>query len=149
VPPQAPQFWARLDMQPLYDEAGSHRGSLGLLKNITQERAEKEELAAARAVAEAASKAKSNFLATMSHAIRPPLNGVLGVAQVLAGTALDPRQTELVQLILSAGSALKTLVDDALDIERIESDALTLRSAAFDFAEVAKEASLLFAAAAA
>ena len=149
VPPTAPMFWARCDVEPLYDETGVHSGSIGLLKDISRGRAEKEELAAARETAEAASKAKSNFLATMSHEVRTPLNGVLGVAQVLAGTKLDERQRDLVNLILSAGNELKTLVDDSLDVERIESDALNIRRAPFDFSEIVAQASYLFAPAAA
>ncbi len=78
------------------------------------------ELEVAVAQAEAASKAKSAFLANMSHEIRTPLNGVLGMAQILQSTDLDDRQREFVDTIRDSGGTLTTLLNDVLDIAKIE-----------------------------
>ncbi|WP_205471307.1 ATP-binding protein [Nocardioides sp. SYSU D00038] len=78
----------------------------------------------ARAAALAASQAKSAFLATMSHEVRTPMNGVLGLSRLLAATPLDERQRQYAEGIRSAGTALMSLVDDILDLERIQSGAV-------------------------
>ncbi len=138
------EIWGASVIDPLFDDDGVHIGAVGLLKNITGRKVQERTLAAAREAAEAASQAKSQFLATMSHEIRTPLNGVMGVAQALARTGLDPRQQEMVELILQAGRTLKSLVDDALDIGRIESDALALDVAPLVVGDVVRSAVMLF-----
>ena len=79
-----------------------------------------------RALAEHASEAKSRFLATLGHEVRTPMTGVLGMSELLLGTALDPRQRSHVDAIRRAGEHLLRLVNDALDLARIEAGALQL-----------------------
>ena len=76
--------------------------------------------------AEAANKAKGDFLATMSHEIRTPLNGLLGFSEVLAGTELTDEQKEYLDLIQSSGDALVQVINDILDFSKIESGKLTI-----------------------
>ncbi len=77
----------------------------------------------ARRRAEASSEAKSRFLATMSHELRTPLHAILGMAELLRGTALDPEQRDMTRTIHTAGHGLLNLIDDVLDLARIEAGA--------------------------
>jgi two-component system sensor histidine kinase RpfC len=86
----------------------------------------------ARARAEEANRAKSSFLANMSHEMRTPLNGIVGVADLLQTTSLNVQQTELMRLLRHSVMLLRSLVDDVLDISKIESGRLTIEIADFD-----------------
>jgi signal transduction histidine kinase len=96
--------------------------------------------------AQAASRAKSTFLATISHEIRTPLNGVLGVNELLASTRLDAEQQQLVRTIGEAGRSLLAVINDVLDISKIEAGQLSMEAAPFDLREVVDTVGQLFAA---
>ncbi|WP_293682412.1 GAF domain-containing hybrid sensor histidine kinase/response regulator [uncultured Phenylobacterium sp.] len=102
-----------------------------LASNECEHRLSLHEMDDARREATAASRAKSQFLANMSHELRTPLNGVVGVASVLNLSELDFEQHEMVGLIQTSGRNLAALLDDVLDISRIEGDQLELRLGAF------------------
>ena len=89
-------------------------------------------LSAARHAAQAATAAKSAFLATMSHEIRTPMNGVIGSVSLLAQSPLSADQKRLVETIDSCGTALLALIDDVLDISRIDSGRVELEDRPFD-----------------
>jgi len=98
----------------------------GVVQDVTQRKREEAELLAARDEAERANRLKSEFLANMSHEIRTPLNGVLGMSQILARTPLDERQKRMVDTVLSSGKALLSILDDVLNISKIEAGLFTL-----------------------
>jgi signal transduction histidine kinase/CheY-like chemotaxis protein len=102
---------------------------LGISLDITSLQAREQELIAARAAAEAASNAKTAFLANMSHEIRTPLNGILGMAQALGASSLAPDQQEQVAAIVSSGRGLLTILNDILDLSRLETGAFELAPA--------------------
>ena len=128
------------------DRRTADGGVVTLVNDITELKRDAEILAAARDAAEAANRAKSEFLANMSHEIRTPLNGVIGVAQALSGTPMNERQQEMLELIRSSGATLQHLLSDILDLARVESGRMELRSEPFDLAKAVNEAAQLYAA---
>ncbi|WP_296599161.1 ATP-binding protein [Phenylobacterium sp.] len=100
----------------------------------------------ARRAAEEASRAKSEFLAVMSHEIRTPLNGVLGMAQAMDLDPLPALQRDRLRVIRDSGAALMDLLDDLLDISRIEAGHLVLENEPFDLCGAAEAAHAAFSA---
>jgi signal transduction histidine kinase len=96
--------------------------------------------------AEAANRAKSVFLATMSHEIRTPLNGVLGMAQAMAAEELSDLQRDRLAVIHRSGESLLAILNDLLDLSKIEAGKLELESIEFDLGEVARGAHSAFTA---
>jgi two-component system, sensor histidine kinase len=103
-----------------------------------------QELTHARDAAQAASLAKSQFLASMSHEIRTPLNGILGMAQALSLSNLDADDTEKVRLILASGQTLTAVLNDVLDLSKIEAGKLEIAPTNSDIAAVLKQTVRLF-----
>ncbi len=102
-------------------------------------------LKVARSQADAASTAKSAFLATMSHEIRTPLNGVLGMAQAMASDGLDAAQRERLAIIQQSGEALLAILNDVLDLSKIEAGKLEIEDIPFHLSGVAGTACSAFA----
>ena len=98
-----------------------------------------------RELAEQASLAKSRFLATLGHEVRTPMTGVLGMSELLLATPLDPRQRSYIESIRRAGEHLMRLVNDALDLARIEAGKLELDTQDFDLRALVAEVAALMA----
>ncbi|HYC92552.1 MAG TPA: response regulator [Thermoanaerobaculia bacterium] len=101
-------------------------GYEAIARDITERKGIEEDLSRARDAALQSARAKSEFLANMSHEIRTPLNGVLGTADLLLGTPLTPEQREYAEMIRKSGQALLTIVNDVLDLARIEAGKLVI-----------------------
>jgi hypothetical protein len=122
--------------------------AMALFARVAEREHASEVLAAARDEAMSASRAKSEFLATMSHEIRTPLNGVIGLSELLGRTELTDRQRRLADGIEEAGRALLGLVNDVLDLSKIEAGRLDLEEVEFDPRLVIEQSASLLAGAA-
>lgn len=118
--------WTDVLASPFIDDQGNFKEILGITRNITEQKEYERGLHQAREAAEAASKAKSEFLAHMSHEIRTPLNAILGLAQLLAREPLQARQQAMVRGIGEAGESLLFILNDILDLSKIEAGKLAL-----------------------
>jgi PAS domain S-box-containing protein len=111
---------------------------ISAVRDVTELRKAHEALVAAREVALAASEAKSQFLSCMSHEIRTPLNVILGSADLLTDTQLNPEQRHYVDRVINNGANLLELLNSILDLTRVESGQLSLEQAPFNVVDLAE-----------
>ena len=116
--------WVIISGAPFYDELGNHQGSIGVHIDISPQKKMESDLLKANKEAKASSKAKELFLANMSHEIRTPLNAVFGLSNLLQNTDLNDDQIKYVKNINNSAESLLLLVNDILDISKIESGKL-------------------------
>ena len=128
---------------PILDTAGEPAYLLGISEDITERRTAEENVRLAKLEAERANRAKSEFLSRMSHDLRTPLNAVLGFAQVLEMDPLLPEQAGSVRQILKGGRHLLGLINEVLDIARIESGHLSLSPEPVDVADIVQQSAEL------
>ena len=127
-------FWVRLSGQLV--NIGEEKFILVGITDITESKGEEARLKSARDEAEHATQAKSMFLATMSHEIRTPMNGVLGMLEVLRTTSLEAEQREMVNVISECSVSLLSIIDDILDLSKIEAGKLSLEKVSFALRDI-------------
>ena len=118
--------WHAIDARPVLDPVTGDAAVQVNARDISDIKAYQQALEAARDEAEAANRAKSAFLANVSHEIRTPMNGVLGLTELVLRTTLDARQREFLELAHRSARSLMAIIDDILDLSKIEAQRLTL-----------------------
>lgn len=134
-----PRWWF-VSGAPNYNDAGELIGSVGIHLDITDQKILEEELRIAKNKAEVSSRAKENFLANMSHEIRTPLNAIIGMVRELKRTDLTQKQNTCLLHADSASHHLLSIVNNILDISKIEAGEFRLESQPFDLRQVLNDA---------
>jgi PAS domain S-box-containing protein len=124
-----------------YDDDGKFEGFEGIARDVTSQRAVQEELRQAKEQAETANNAKSQFLANMSHEIRTPLNAILGMSTLALKHEAPPKTVEYLEKIRASGKLLGQIIEDILDLSRIEAGRLEIERVDFDLDELLAELS--------
>jgi PAS domain S-box-containing protein len=140
IQPDGRERWIRDRSFPVRDSAGNIYRVAGIASDITEQKAAQEIVQSARRDAERANMAKSEFLSRMSHELRTPLNAILGFGQLLEADELTDEQQESVGFILSAGKHLLNLINEVLDISRIEAGGMAVSVEPVSVCEVVEEA---------
>ena len=128
--------WLSVTIAPFYDSEGGCIGYCGSGADINDRKLRDAQLGLALEKADEANRAKTTFLTTMSHEIRTPLNGVLGMSHLLRRSALSDSQSEQVDAIIGSGEILLELLNDILDIAKIEENQLELETTNVDLDEI-------------
>ncbi|KPA90371.1 PAS domain S-box [Pseudomonas asplenii] len=140
------QVQVSMVITPIRTADGELTGHLGIAQDITDRLRHSAELQTAKASAEAANAAKSLFLANMSHEIRTPMNAVIGIAHLLQNSSLNEQQRQLLTKLQIAGRSLLGIINDILDIAKIEAGEMRLEHNPFSPRQLLEDLGDLFAA---
>jgi PAS domain S-box-containing protein len=138
-------LWVESSRTRAINPASGEPENISIVRDVSDRVRTEAELRLAKERADAASQAKSEFLARMSHEIRTPMNGILGMNALLLNTSLTDRQRDYVRLVGESASSLLAILNDILDISKLEAGKAELESVDFDLVELVEHAVLLLA----
>lgn len=136
-------YYVEITKCPILDSNGEIFGIAGISIDMTAHKLYEDELMEARTLAEQANKTKSEFLANMSHEIRTPMNGILGFIQLLSETPLNVEQKDFVNETKKSSEILLKLLNDVLDLSKIEAGKMTMESLSFNIRYVVEDVATL------
>jgi PAS domain S-box-containing protein len=134
------QLWWLVSGAPSYNDKGERIGSIGIYLDITNQKKLQVELRDARELAEASSRAKETFLANMSHEIRTPMHAISGMVAILLKTKLTPNQKFHLEVIRTASENMIIILNDILDLSKLEASKLVMEKVGFELEPVLKKA---------
>jgi len=132
-------IWIETNQVPVIDDTGAVDVIVAIERDVTAAKEHQREMTLARQAAEDGARAKAEFLATMSHEIRTPMNGVIGMADLLVETGLNADQRVYADTIRSSAQALLTIINDVLDLSRLNARRMTLDPVDFDLKSCVQE----------
>ena len=138
-------FWESTIISPIRDASGRITHFVAVKEDVTQRKKLEKETLEAKEKAETAARAKSDFLARMSHEIRTPMNAILGMSELLTETDLDFDQRDYIQTLRTSGEMLLAIINDILDISKIEAGHVDLESIGFDIYDLIEEVGRILA----
>jgi PAS domain S-box-containing protein len=124
-------FWALCSIAPVFDYDGKRNGMVMVVFDITDQKNLESELRSERSKAEEALEIRKSIMANVSHELRTPLNAIVGMSSLLRDTPLNPEQSEYVDTLKNSSHGLLILINDLLDVSKIESGALVLENTTF------------------
>ncbi len=142
VRPDGTTFWVEVSLRAT--EINGRQRLLAVVRDITERKLVTQKLQHARDMAQAATIAKNEFLANMSHEVRTPLNGIMGLSQLLRTTELTEEQAGYMDMLDSSARSLLALINDILDISRIEAGSLAIQQTVFSLAKLLQEVIALY-----
>jgi PAS domain S-box-containing protein len=137
-------LWYEAYMTPILDDKNNIIGLTGLARDISERKKFENEIIKSRDLADAANKAKSEFLANMSHEIRTPMNAILGFSEILLNTVKTPQEKNYLMTILNSGRILLALINDILDLSKIEAGRFDLELEPIDIRSIIDEIKYIF-----
>ena len=134
------QVWLSVNATPVFDDQGIVTRWIAMVRDVTQQRLHEQQLSQAKQRAEHASRVKGDFLANISHEIRTPMNAIVGMIDLLLETELNSRQQEYAGIAREASGTLLQLLNDVLDLSKIESGQLNIHEVEFSLSETVRSA---------